>query len=699
VEEFLTAVDVSDAHWIKDVLQQKNSVKIQTKTALVALHDETSTIEKSPHITSSLFVQYFASGNYGFVKCLNGPGQDGNDCLLQLMKKAISVLNQYARQSGYQSCHEIFSIVTKKPQSSLATGNKHTWTHQCKCLYAAGFRLIENDNISSNISSECCLLVYKPHLIPNFQVEDGVVGDHIETSVVLNFCEDLISAMNVSGHGKQNVRQIEDCLKTLKASSNLMSNTVRSSFPWNGQAGPSPDNQVAVVGGGLAGLAAVAALSKAGFDVVLLEAANYLGGRVKQAQPFKGFGAFDLGGEFIHGSNTVVNKIVLDNGWKVLPAAECEDGKEGEKIYYKGKLYSLSTDQPEIKAARETWDEIINSRYKCQDSEGESLSDTLKIRLQDKGLTQEVLDIIEYWKLRISAGSLKHYGVREGRRRMESKYEWGLKNHRLAESYSQLVKYYLDHSTEVDKRLNWQVKNVFWKDDNKVRSNAGGRILLTNQRGDTLTAKYVVITAPLTILKDGDIKFVPGLPANKNKAIDTIQMLGTWKIVCRFKHRFWPATLHQVYSVRGFASEIWMCSRDSPDTDDKCHVIVGFETAEPAERKSVLSGQEILEGFLNHLDGMFGTPTDPHPATDAFMNYVYFHWSNHPFIRGGYTSPTAHAYDLRHMLASPVEDRLFFAGEATSLRSCSTVPTAVETGVRVADQVCYAAGMGPCAKL
>lgn len=41
--------------------------------------------------------------------------------------------------------------------------------------------------------------------------------------------------------------------------------------------GPCPDNQIAVVGGGLAGLAAAASLSKAGFDVVLLEAANYLG--------------------------------------------------------------------------------------------------------------------------------------------------------------------------------------------------------------------------------------------------------------------------------------------------------------------------------------------------------------------------------------------------------------------------------------
>ena len=112
-----------------------------------------------------------------------------------------------------------------------------------------------------------------------------------------------------------------------------------------------------------------------------------------------------------------------------MQESQCED-EEGEKLYYKGKLYPLSSDQPEIKAARESWHEIINSRYKSQGSEGEFLSDSLKVRLQDKGLAQEVLDIIEYWKLRISAGSLKHYGVREGRRRMESKFEWGLQNYR-----------------------------------------------------------------------------------------------------------------------------------------------------------------------------------------------------------------------------------------------------------------------------
>ena len=42
---------------------------------------------------------------------------------------------------------------------------------------------------------------------------------------------------------------------------------------------------------------------------------------MKQVQPFKGFGSFDVGGEFIHGFNTVVNKIAFDNGWQVLPVS------------------------------------------------------------------------------------------------------------------------------------------------------------------------------------------------------------------------------------------------------------------------------------------------------------------------------------------------------------------------------------------
>lgn len=70
------------------------------------------------------------------------------------------------------------------------------------------------------------------------------------------------------------------------------------------------------------------------------------------------------------------------------------------------------------------------------------------------------------------------------------------------------------------------------------------------------------------------------------------------------------------------------------------------------------------------------------------MDYVYYHWSKHPFIRGAYSSPTVHAQGMRHLLASPLQDRLFFAGEATNVTACACVHTAMETGTRAALEVC-----------
>ena len=71
----------------------------------------------------------------------------------------------------------------------------------------------------------------------------------------------------------------------------------------------------------MAGLAAAASLSEVGFDVVLLEASNYFGGRVKQVKAFEGFAPIDLGGEFIHGSHNIINRIAEKNGWLVQPVS------------------------------------------------------------------------------------------------------------------------------------------------------------------------------------------------------------------------------------------------------------------------------------------------------------------------------------------------------------------------------------------
>ena len=137
---------------------------------------------------------------------------------------------QFAQQSGHKRCNEIFSVLTKNHRLKLA--GKHGWSQQSKCLYLAGFRLI--DTKASSVLSDICLLVYKPDLIPNFQVEDGVVGDYVETSAVLNICEDLITSLSVTEEGRLEAQCIQSCMKTVNESSTLMLSAVQSSFPWNG---------------------------------------------------------------------------------------------------------------------------------------------------------------------------------------------------------------------------------------------------------------------------------------------------------------------------------------------------------------------------------------------------------------------------------------------------------------------------------
>ena len=98
----------------------------------------------------------------------------------------------------------------------------------------------------------------------------------------------------------------------------------------------------------MAGLAASATLVQSGLDVLLVEAADYLGtfhtrgkktltfhqtlfvlfssckmlsnypgGRVKQMKPFDGWPPVDLGGEFIHGSKTITYKLAMENNWEI----------------------------------------------------------------------------------------------------------------------------------------------------------------------------------------------------------------------------------------------------------------------------------------------------------------------------------------------------------------------------------------------
>ena len=62
-------------------------------------------------------------------------------------------------------------------------------------------------------------------------------------------------------------------------------------------------------------------------------------------------------------------------------------------------------------------------------------------------------------------------------------------------------------------------------------------------------------------------------------------------------------------------------------------------------------------------------------------------WAHDPFALGAYSHALPGHWDKRAVLAAPVNDRLFFAGEATSPHYFSTAHGAHESGLRAAGEV------------
>ncbi|MFN2385353.1 MAG: FAD-dependent oxidoreductase [Thermoanaerobaculia bacterium] len=91
------------------------------------------------------------------------------------------------------------------------------------------------------------------------------------------------------------------------------------------------DADAIVVGAGAAGLAAAVDLSRAGRDVVMLQARPRIGGRIHTVRPAGWPLPVELGAEFIHGQPPEAWKLARESGALVeeIPDAHWITGREG----------------------------------------------------------------------------------------------------------------------------------------------------------------------------------------------------------------------------------------------------------------------------------------------------------------------------------------------------------------------------------
>ena len=200
----------------------------------------------------------------------------------------------------------------------------------------------------------------------------------------------------------------------------------------------------------------------------------------------------------------------------------------------------------------------------------------------------------------------------------------------------------------------------------------GDRIVLTDADGARVEADRVLVTVPIKVLQAGLITFVPELPRAKVGAIDQVHVPDAIKVFLEFDEAFYPdltlvgalTALDKIYYNAAFRK------------DTERNVLALFFVSDSASALTDLESDEaIVDAVLAELDTMFGGQ-----ATPSFVQGLVQNWSKEPYILGAYS------YDFGddegaviRALNEPVDDQLYFAGEALSADNGATVPGAMQS--------------------
>jgi monoamine oxidase len=201
-----------------------------------------------------------------------------------------------------------------------------------------------------------------------------------------------------------------------------------------------------------------------------------------------------------------------------------------------------------------------------------------------------------------------------------------------------------------------------------------------------MTADFVIVTVPLGVLQNGRITFTPGLPSQKQGAIQRLGMGNYEKIALKFPHIFWqlePQWLNYLGHEETSLYAAWLNYAHFSNQP----ILITTHAGSRAQRINRFSDEELIAGCLTTLRLLFG-PDVPQPVA-----YVRTGWETDPFSLGSYSyyKVGSRAGD-RELLAEGVNGRLFFAGEATHPHYFGTVHGAYETGVRAAREVMAVVG-------
>jgi len=440
--------------------------------------------------------------------------------------------------------------------------------------------------------------------------------------------------------------------------------------------GPANTCDAVVIGAGVSGLAAATNLGSAGLSVTIVEARDRIGGRILTVRdPHAGF-PIELGAEFIHGRpREIWDPITMSESGivEVEGDAWCADRGLAPCNFLDGVLQILGgmdDRSPDMSFADFLEQYFPNKR----DPDLEELKHHALAYVSGFNAADPKL-VGVHWLVK---------GMRE-----EEKIE-GDRAFRCEEGYRALIEIFRSRleAANVSVRTKAVVDAIQWH-----RGSA-----TVSFRGDasTIRAKRVIVTIPLAVLQatdgEGAIRFNPPLSEDKLAALARLEMGKVIRLVLRFRERFWDTISPPSQPGRNLSDMSFLFSDDEwfptwwTTMPAKVPVITGWAPFQCAERLSHKAELFVVERGLASLGRLLGMDT---ARLEQLLANAYVHdWQSDPFSRGAYSYGKVGADGAQEALAQPIDNTLFFAGEATDTSgSNGTVHAAIRSGYRAAREV------------
>lgn len=410
----------------------------------------------------------------------------------------------------------------------------------------------------------------------------------------------------------------------------------------------NPD--VVIVGAGSAGFGAARRLMKAGKSVVVLEAADRVGGRAWTQSDSFGV-PVDIGASWISGADkNPYTKVARKKGFTLVEHTNAgtdlfrSDGSRASKQDFKDFAKDGKSVQKAInKAAKKGRDvaaaDVIPGELPWAGAVQSWLGP------MDYGVDFDQISTMDDWH---GGSDQPSYFVREGLGAVVATKADGLPI-----------------------KLNTKVTHVDWSGDGVRVETSGG----------TITAKACLITVSTGVLASSAIKFTPALPVEKMEAVHALPM----GLLVKVPMMFDGARL-------GLGDNNWVTYQVPPDMPAKACYFIAWPC-----------GQDYLFG---NIGGRLGWELSREPSdvtvdfameeliklvgSDARKHFIKgfrTDWANDPLALGAYAAVKPGHFGVRKILEAPVGERLFFAGEAMGGGHSALVSGAYNSGKRAARKI------------